>query len=1173
MGRSFKTAVTALIVAFCIPSAAMATTMEYYCYGSYDPVVSAFKLIATIFGTNSYQSLFYTVIISAATFAALAGFAKLASGGRGSALGWTVPMLLGITIYLAFFIPKGALQVYDPVLNKTELVANVPNGVVLVAGTFNAVERGLVEIVSDATQAGSFQTQAGGKGFLGLYSLTTKPLSPVTNTYLEQNLDAYIHDCVTFAVNNPSSGLTIDELRRTPASFSSSLLKAKNLAIFTKYFSDTDKLGESLTCSDSWDLVVADMTASELAGNIETTCTELGYDVSDAAQLNQCRQAINDAQNTVGLGGLALDEFVKQQFIKNRLDNAYQSGNTQIVSNYQFLTNVSGSMKSFNEFYPVLRGVLTAVSLSLIPILVIFLPTPMSGKIGSIIFGFFIWLTAWGVVDAILHGFAMSYANSVFDQVRNQGIGLDALYFFPNSSVKALAMFGTLRMSGLVLSTALTGMLIRFGGHAITQMGSSLQGHIGAAGGIGASRAEDVVGQAQATSALTTAAPVSAWAGSTPFSTRASGAYGNLVNSTGSGLKVLGGVAESGALTNYYNTQTGLGRMETSGNIGAIGNFENGRAIGRAMGMSTDSIRAIQGMYKMNPGAFNTTMQRLQAQATQNGWSGEQAAQSFFAGKVLEDMKGSIVGNFGGFNLSQVLSGNNQSTVGEKGLMKLTWGSNGLLQDASGFHAKFDYSTGYEQAYSARISDSRAETASHLQNVGWGFMSSLSNSDTRSSLESIGQRSSVVNTGMHETTKAIETAIGQMAEKAQSITDSHGNVIDKGSEAWSAVTASAKAGVEFLGTGGKAGVELGGRKSVQVRTSDGHTYNMTFGEKESRQISQRAGETWRDSTSRSKSTDISATDQKGISEAKSLTRTTNTLEQVSASEQRTQALEEARTSSMRIGETSRTVLDTAMVRWLGEKYGGGIGGDIHAANQIQDLASAGTQEATAQLGHLRDHFIAERGLHLDGSGLPSVEGPTANAPGRESVVSAAADTVSGLKGAQAAMQKPVAAPVNLRHQIQSFNPHQGTGGPNAAGFQRYLNTVKGNLGTVGSEMEKINSSPVSPDLVFWGGVTSPNAKDASSGYIFGNVMPSEFFEGMGANVVNAVKGAVASIPPVPQGYSDWGAYGIGQAINAVVPEDSRDAFYRGLGGGAPPFQADAGSVSPSQGFSVVNKRR
>lgn len=600
--RSFKTVIAAIVLAACIPSVAMATTMEYYCYGSFDPVVSALKLVATIFGTNSYQSLFYTVIVSASTFAAMAALAKISSGGQGSVLGWTVPMLLGILFYITLFIPKGSLQVYDQVLNKAELVGNVPNGIVLVAGTFNAVERGLVEIVSNAGLAGNYQTQAGGKGFLGLYSLTTKPLSPKTTTYLEQNLNAYIEDCVTFAVNNPSSNLTIDELRRTPASFSTSLAKAKNPAIFTKYYSDADKQGASLTCSESWDAIVADMTPDELSGNIETTCTEIGYDVSDATQLNQCRQAINDAQNSVGLGGLTLDEFVKQQFIKNRLDSAYQSGNTQVVSNYQFLTNVSGSMKSFNEFYPVLRGVLTAVSLALIPILVIFLPTPMSGKIASIIFGFFVWLTAWGVVDAILHGFAMSYANSVYDQVRAEGLGLDALYFFPSSSVKALAMFGTLRMSGLVLSTALTGMLVKFGGHAITQMGSSLQGHIGAAGGIGASRTEDVVGQAQATTALSQAAPVAAWAGGHSFNMRTAAAGATLDSGATAFENLSSSFGTAGATSMYANAS--MAKTLTQGAQGSaylnagLGNAFSANVFGSSVDLaSKQTLAEIVGGY------------------------------------------------------------------------------------------------------------------------------------------------------------------------------------------------------------------------------------------------------------------------------------------------------------------------------------------------------------------------------------------------------------------------------------------------------------------------------------------------------------------------------------------------------------------------------------------------
>lgn len=612
MGRFFKIAVATVFLAVCVPSLAMATTMEYYCYGSFDPVVSAFKLIATIFGTNSYQSLFYTVIISASAFAGLAAVAKITSGGQGSILGWTVPMAIGIVIYIAFFIPKGRLQIYDQVLNKTELVANIPNGIVLVAGTFNTVERGLVEIVSNAGSVGSYQTQAGGAGFLGLYSLTTKPLLPKNDSFLELNLNQYILDCVTFAISNDNSGLSIDELRQTPASLSSSLAKAKNPAIYTKYYSATDVGGASTTCTDAWDSIVIDMTPANLSGSLESSCTEMGYDISDALQLQQCRQVIFDAQSTVGLGGLALDGFITQQFLFNRLNSVYQSGNTSGATNYQFLTNISGSMKSFNDYYPMLRGILTAVSLALIPILVIFLPTPMVGKVGAIIFGFFIWLTAWGVVDCILHGFAMSYANKVFDQVRNQGLGLDALYIFPNASVKALAMFGTLRLSGLVLSTALTGMLVRFGGHAITQMGSSLQGHIGAAGGIGASRTEDVIGNAQALKSVTEAAPVGNWANSHSFNMRAAAAGAALEGGTRSYEKLATAFGNQGATEMYSDANVaktvGFGAKGESYINAGLGNAYGANLFGSNVDLaSKQTLAEIVGGYKGGINEYSQT--------------------------------------------------------------------------------------------------------------------------------------------------------------------------------------------------------------------------------------------------------------------------------------------------------------------------------------------------------------------------------------------------------------------------------------------------------------------------------------------------------------------------------------------------------------------------------------
>lgn len=1167
-----------------VPTAAFATDMEYYTYGGFQPIVSAFKLIAAIFGNNSYKALFYTVVVSAASFAGLAALAKLSAGGNGSILGWTVPMLIGIAFYIALFIPTGKLVVYDSVLNKQEEVAGVPNGVVLVAGTFNLIERGLVEIISDSSSAGCYQKQAGGKGFLGLYNLCVRPLSSSVDTYLEQNLGDYIADCVTFAVNNPTSTLSIDEIRRTPVSFMASLAKASNPAIFTKYYSTLEKNGSSATCAESWTAIQTDINqADALSGNILSTCTEAGYNVTQSGELNACRAALKDAQDYVSLGNLGLDEFVKQLFIQQRLDNAYKSGNTTLVSNYKFLTQTSGAMKSFNEFYPMLRGVLTAVAIALIPILVIFLPTPMAGKIGTIIFGFFVWLTSWGVVDAILHGFGMEFSNMVFDHVRSGNLGLDGLYFFPDASVKALAIFGTLRMSGLMLSTALTGMLIKFGGHAVAQMASGFQSQITGAGSQAASQTENVTGQGKAMQELSTSAgsgPTSAW-GSIPVTNRVAAAD---VRLTGSTASALGELSEfGGSFTNLVDTKFGMGRLGAGAEMGSVLQYNLGKNVGHRMGMSEQNIQRVQSMHKLSPAQFATTMQALEAQGAALGKSGDEMAAMYFEGKAIDDMSGRSIGNIDGFNLGMTASGGEMTTVASKGLMKLTWGSGGLLQDASGFHAKVDYSRGYDLNYSQKIVDSQAETANHLQSTGWNYIDTYSRSNTRSALTALGFRSSIVQTGIKETNRVLETSVAQMVKKAQSIEDAYSNKLSKDNLAYA--QADIAGGFKILDTGGTA--ETGGRKSLQVQTATGNTYTLNFGEEESKQLSERVGAAWKDSVSQARSKELSVTDQTALAEAQNLTHTKSSLKLVTASEQRTKSFESARTEAMRISQGDKTVLDTAFISWLGDRFGRGIKGDITAANFIQNLAADGSKQALEELNSLRDQFIEEKGIKPDGKSLPTVEGPAAKMPDRANILGAGEVVAGRIKDKLDNAPSPGGAPPATRTEITSFRPLNGLDGPNEKGYQRYLAAVKDNLKDAGEEMEKINNSPIAPDLLFWKQVASPTAKGASEGYVYGNVMPSEFFDGIGdttAKVMSAIpRGAEAAdkamqdtvksvVPQAPDGYSGWGAYVLGQGINTVVPKESRDDFIRGLGGGTPPFRADGGSAAPSKGFTIKQGR-
>src|SRR5512146_2349086 len=92
---------------------------EYWTYNGFGPIVNAFRFIALIFGTNDYKALFFSVIVAGVLFGGVAAYYKLLSSSGGcSTLSWTWPVGLGIMLYIAFFIPKGNLTIYDKVLNR-----------------------------------------------------------------------------------------------------------------------------------------------------------------------------------------------------------------------------------------------------------------------------------------------------------------------------------------------------------------------------------------------------------------------------------------------------------------------------------------------------------------------------------------------------------------------------------------------------------------------------------------------------------------------------------------------------------------------------------------------------------------------------------------------------------------------------------------------------------------------------------------------------------------------------------------------------------------------------------------------------------------------------------------------------------------------------------------------
>lgn len=482
-----KTTLVAMVVIliFCLADTAWALDMEFYTYNGFGPVSQAFRKLALIFSDGGYLGLFFTAAVLGIIFGAMAFTVKMATGARIVPLVWAMPVLFGVVLYLGLFVPKGRITVYDPVLNRFDTIGGIPNGVVATAGILNKIERGLVEIIDTAAVPGAkYQEAAGGIGFTALKA--TMAVGP-KDAHARQSMASYFKDCVMFEMVRPGTAFSADTMLYNTSDFLPELAKANSPAVFTVYYDAANPQGQAMTCQDAWSNIFPIYNnATTFTDAVRSVCGASMFDPNNGAELNTCRNLISDtlAQTT----GMAVtpENFVRQASLSNLIFQVLDQADPQtamlLQTNRQVVSSGLGMAAAMNEWLPVMRAIMTAVAIGLIPFLALFLPTPLLGKALSVMAGFFVFLATWGISDAVLHGAALDYAVEAYEDIRQSGLGLYACVTFPETSTKALAMFGIVRSSGIMLASFLSMMLIRFGGHAMAMMAGSLQSAIHGAG-------------------------------------------------------------------------------------------------------------------------------------------------------------------------------------------------------------------------------------------------------------------------------------------------------------------------------------------------------------------------------------------------------------------------------------------------------------------------------------------------------------------------------------------------------------------------------------------------------------------------------------------------------------------------------------------------------------------
>ncbi|WP_224962466.1 conjugal transfer protein TraG N-terminal domain-containing protein [Geomonas subterranea] len=474
-----KTVLLTLAFVILAASPAAAALNEYYTYGGFTPVTMAFENLARIFGDSAYKGAIGTFMLLGLALGVGSGYVKMAAG-QGGPIAWVGPFLIGLILYMGFFVPKMNLAIYDPVYNQNKVIAGVPSGVVVISSIVNRLERFVVETF-DTNAALPPNTACGPMspmqyqqfgGAIGMRLMRSSSDQYVQSSDASQTLNSYINDCVVFELNRPGTTLTIDKLL-TPGCGKTMLEvmgEANNPANFTtSYFGNA--AGSTKTCAVVYDELTA-YYSNPLNSNQPGANACAGTGFSDSARCQEILVTMLNASTGDSFDG---SKFISNNTVASITNQALLSGGGASTTAYMTQINQaqSGSSSGFMAgiMNPYMIDAYVAYTLMLLPVLALFLVTPLWKNAFGLIISMIVWTCLLRCLDVItFHSWAAQYQMAAAAALKSSGMGIDAAMRLPMMSNQYLGTFASMRNSVFLLATAVSGALFKFGDSAMSRL-------------------------------------------------------------------------------------------------------------------------------------------------------------------------------------------------------------------------------------------------------------------------------------------------------------------------------------------------------------------------------------------------------------------------------------------------------------------------------------------------------------------------------------------------------------------------------------------------------------------------------------------------------------------------------------------------------------------------------
>ena len=451
----------------------MAFTVYSWGYG--DSMANALQGVAMLFG---HDGTFYGV----AKVAALIGFiatllAYFSARATADPLRIVKFYVVFIGVVSLFFGITTNVQVHDKALNQTYVVQRVPYPVAYVLAFITQVEDAIARHVDRAFGIGVDRCGSQNMGIFACNQIMAQAMDMrLVDPYLYLNLTNFFQDCVfTNILDGSLDAHQLETSNNLYGLIFSNLHPARFTVLYgqgqcTYPCSAPCGGGCSMSCVDA---------GAYLSSALSQWVNTHGLNVLSAAV---GQTVLADLLNTVPSGVMRVSQtgtgFLMQAVLMNQFKETYRSwaaSQGMGLTEQGLFTKGQIEKATANRYLSLINGILHVLFASLVPVLVVFMLTPLMKGAVMLAFTFGLWMIVWKFAEAVVNGFFYSkLVGNFYNFAQQQGWDFNVL----NAPVISALLVDHISLGGSLywLVPTVSFMIASLGGYAFHSFATGLGG-------------------------------------------------------------------------------------------------------------------------------------------------------------------------------------------------------------------------------------------------------------------------------------------------------------------------------------------------------------------------------------------------------------------------------------------------------------------------------------------------------------------------------------------------------------------------------------------------------------------------------------------------------------------------------------------------------------------------